>query len=162
MNSENIFEGISYIDDALIERSAAVLKKRRFVVAAKLAAGAAAALALVFGGGAALYNIVLVNMTSDSQVPPVLLVEIGGAGYCQEGFHTGDIRKAYGLSEPSEQFKGEFIGSFYVKVDADEIACFDFFTINADVNGSVILGELNGELSYWMRAYSGESARSGG
>ncbi len=159
MNSENIFEGISYIDDALIDRSAAVLKKRRFVGIVKLAVEAAAALALVFGGVAALYNVVLANMTSDDQVPPMVLVEIDGAGYCQEGFHTGDIRVTFGLPEPSAQLKGEFIGSFYVKYDPDG-RFVDMYGLKGSADREVLLGEFNGELSYWVRGYSGKSANS--
>lgn len=152
--NEKIFEGISYIDSRFIDGSAAVLKRRRFGSIAKIAASAAAALVLMFGGFTVLYNIVLANMTSDNQVPPVIIAEIDGAGYSQEGFHTGDIRKPYGLPEPSEDIKGEFIGSYYAGYEGTEYGGYvDFYALNIDVKNSVLLGERDGELSYWVRVF---------
>lgn len=160
MTSEKIFEGISYIDGALAERSAAVLKKRRFVGFAKIAASAAAALALVFGGYAAVYNAAVNNLTSDNEVPPVVIAEIDGAGYCMEGFHTGDIRevrKAHGLPEPTGELKGGFIVSRYVDFGGGTSGYVDFYGIKGSINREIILGEFEGKLSYWLMVYGGES-----
>lgn len=156
MTGENIFEGFSYIDGALVERSAAALKKRRFVGFAKIAASAAAALALVFGGYAAVYNAAVNNITSDNEVPPVAIAEIDGAGYCQEGFHTGDIRKAHGLSEPTDELKDGFIDSLYVNF-GDTSGNVDFYGIKGSINREIILGEFEGNLTYWLRVYGGEN-----
>lgn len=156
MTAENIFESVSYIDSALIERSAEVLKKRRFVGAARIAASVAAALMLAFGGFTVLYNAVLANMTSDNKVPPVIIAEIDGAHYLQEGFHSGNVREAYGLPEPSENIKGEFIGSYYAGCEGTEDGGYvDFYALNIDVKNSVLLGERDGELSYWVRVFGG-------
>lgn len=154
MNSENIFEGISYIDSRFIDNSAAVLKRRRFMGLTKVAASVAAALALVFGGFTVLYNAVLADKTSDNNVPPVVVAEIDGAGYCQEGFHTGDFRKPHGLHKPSDEVKGEFIGSY--PADHDD-ALYAFYEIKGSINREILLGERKGELSYWARVYGGES-----
>lgn len=154
MTGENIFEGITYIDGALAERSAAVLKKRRFVGFAKIAVSAAAALALVFGGYVAVYNAAINNITSDNEVPPVVIAEIDGAGYCMEGFHTGDIRRAYGLPEPTVELKGEFIGSYYAGYEGtEEYDRVDFYTVNIDTELDVLLGEYKGRLCYWVKGY---------
>lgn len=155
MNSENIFEGISYIDNKFIIGSAAVLKRRRFTGLTKIAASVAAALALVFGGYSAVYNAVNKNITSDNNVPPVVVAEIDGAGYCQEGFHTGDFRKPHGLPEPSDEVKGEFIGNY--PADHDDNVLFTFYEIKDSINREILLGEHKGELSYWARVYGGES-----
>lgn len=157
MTSENIFEGISHIDSAFIERSSKVLKKRRFAGIAKYAAGAAAALLLTFGGLTLIYNAILANITSDEGVPPVVIAEINGAGYCQEGFHTGDIRKPYGLPEPSDELKGVSVGSCFVQFDVDIGGSVDFFEIKGSVNREILLGEYKGGLSYWERVNGGES-----
>lgn len=157
MTSENIFEGISHIDSAFIERSSSVLKKRRFAGIAKYAAGAAAALLLTFGGLTLIYNAILANITSDEGVPPVVIAEINGAGYCQEGFHTGDIRKPHGLPKPSDDIKGEFIGSYYARFDADIGGNVDFYEIKDSISRKIILGEYGGELSYWITVYGGVS-----
>lgn len=157
MTSENILEGISHIDNTLIERSSKVLKKRRFAGIAKCAAGAAAALLLMFGGLTMIYNAILANITSDEGVPPVVIAEINGAGYCQEGFHTGDIRKPYGLPKPSDELKGEFIGSCYARFDAYIGGNVDFYEIKNSINRKIIIGEHGGELSYWITVYGGVS-----
>lgn len=157
MTSENIFEGISHIDSAFIERSSRVLKKRRFAAIAKYAASAAAALLLVFGGVTVMYNAILDNITSDEGVPPVVIAEIDGYGYCQEGFHTGDIRKQHGLPKPTDELKGEFVGRCLVQLDADIYGEVDFYRIKGSANRGILLGEYNGKLSYWVRVYGGES-----
>lgn len=160
MNSESIFEGISYIDGNFIDSSAAVLKRRRFdgiTDTAKKAAGIAAALALVFGGFMIVYNAVLSRMTSDNQVPPVIIAEIDGAQYLREGFHSGNIREAYGLPEPSEDIKGEYIGSSYVSYDSGIGGNTAFYALKDSVDRKILLGYYNGELSYWITGCGGES-----
>ncbi len=152
MNSENIFESISYIDNSLIERSESVLKRRRFVRITKLAASAAAALVLTFGG-LAVYNAVLADMTSDSGVPPIIVAEINGTGYCREGSSTGDFREAYGLPEPNDGLKGEFVGSY----DANDYGEVNFYEIRNSANRRLLMGERGGELSYWTEVYGGAS-----
>lgn len=157
MTSENILEGISHIDSAFIERSSKVLKKRRFAGIARYAAGAAAALLLTFGGLTLIYNAILANITSDEGVPPVVIAEIDGYGYCREGFHTGDIRKPHGLPEPTDELKGEFVCSSCVRFDDGTGGDVDFYEIKGSVNRGIILGEYKGVLSYWARVYGGES-----
>lgn len=157
MNSENIFEGISYIDSRFIDGSAAILKRRRFMGLTKVAASVAAALVLMFGGYVAVYNAAVNNITSDNEIPPVAIAEIGSAGYCPEGFHTGDIRKLHGLPEPSEDIKGEFIVSRYVDFGGGTSGYVSFYEIKGSVNREILLGEFEGNLTYWLMVYGGDS-----
>lgn len=157
MNGESIFEGISYIDSRFIDGSAAVLKRRRFGGIAKIAASVAAALVLAFGGYVAVYNAAINNITSDSEVPPVAIAEIGSAGYCQEGFHTGDIRKPHGLPEPTDELKGGFIVSRYVDFGGGTSGYVSFYEIKGSVNREILLGEFEGNLTYWLIVYGSES-----
>lgn len=157
MTSENIFEGVSFIESGFIDSSAAVLKRRRSERRADIAQRAAciaAAVVLVFGGLMIAYNAVRSGLTGDSGVPPVVIAEIDGAGYCMEGFHTGDIRRAYGLPEPTVELKGEFIGSYYAGYEGtEEYDRVDFYTVNIDTELDVLLGEYKGRLCYWVKGY---------
>lgn len=157
MNSEEILEGISFIDSNFIENSAAVLKRRRFGGIAKIAASVAAALVLVFGGYDAVYNAAINNITSDNEVPPAAVAEIDGAGYCRESFHTGDIREAFGLPKPTDKLKGAFVGSYYARFDGDTGGSVDFYEIKGRIDRRIILGEYKDELSYWIMVCGGES-----
>ncbi|MDE7361859.1 MAG: hypothetical protein K2N38_07985 [Oscillospiraceae bacterium] len=151
MTAESIFEGVSYIDDALIERSGGVLKRRRFAAAVRTVAGVAAALVLAFGGLLAYRAVILSKTGTDSPVSPIITAQLDGADY--EFVKKGsEFLKEHGLSVPTEELKSAYIGGCYVEFygyhdmpDGE----FEFYELNGCPNRDIIIGDRGGRRSYW-------------
>lgn len=157
MTAENIFEGVSYIADDLIERSEGVLKRRRFTAAVRAVTGVAAALVLAVGGLSLAYRAVILPKTGiDSPVSPIILAQLDGTDY--EFVKKGsEFLKAHGLSVPTEELKSAYIGGCYVEFNGYHDMPdgeFEFYELNGCPNRDIIIGDRGGRLSYWAMMYS--------